>query len=392
MSVFFQKSLNICLITNAYPPMLNGVAQAVYSLEQKLAALGHKVYIVTLAVPKTAYEPNVMAFHSFQFPRMMSQDLRWSPTLIQPGIYARRIAQFCRKHKIDIIHNHDTYGLSNIPGKVGKMLKIPVVHTFHTDIESYRKILNVPGFRHILRAIIAKSCNVARITISPSEKMAQYLREKVRVKNPVVVLKNEINPQLVQYLKKNYQHSKRTQVKTFITFGRVAAEKGIETTLAAIAPVLRSDSTLRYIIAGIAVPSYLDQLKNRITDLQIASQVLFTGAYRSIEELGLLASQADVFLFTSHSETFGITLVEAMGFGLPVIALKDECFREILSEKTAFICETTDDFSQRCTTVANQTFADLISFRTAALQSFEIMQHHNVAREHADIYQTLLQK
>ena len=81
-----------------------------------------------------------------------------------------------------------------------------------------------------------------------------------------------------------------------------------------------------------------------------------------------------------------------MGFGLPVIALKDECFREILSEKTAFICETTDDFSQKCTMIANQTFTDLLSFRTAALQSFEIMQHHNVAREHADIYQTLLQK
>jgi glycosyltransferase involved in cell wall biosynthesis len=106
-----------------------------------------------------------------------------------------------------------------------------------------------------------------------------------------------------------------------LTVGRVVPNKGVHHDLAALAALRAGGVDARLQVVGAHGPrAYLTELRRLVDRLGLEDDVVFTGSV-SDEELAAHYETADAFLFLSEHEGFGIPLVEALRFGLPVVAL-----------------------------------------------------------------------
>ena len=100
---------------------------------------------------------------------------------------------------------------------------------------------------------------------------------------------------------------------TILFLSRLDMKKGLEQLLAAFNRCVKAGADLRLIVAGGGDPEYVDPMRERAS-----KRVRFTGAVDA-EQKRLLFSQAHLFVLPSHSENFGVAVVEAMAHGVPVL-------------------------------------------------------------------------
>jgi glycosyltransferase involved in cell wall biosynthesis len=100
---------------------------------------------------------------------------------------------------------------------------------------------------------------------------------------------------------------------TILFLSRLDRKKGLEQLLAAFHRCVEAGADLRLIVAGGGDPEYADPMRERAS-----KRVRFTGAVDA-EQKRLLFSQAHLFVLPSHSENFGVAVVEAMAHGVPVL-------------------------------------------------------------------------
>jgi len=100
--------------------------------------------------------------------------------------------------------------------------------------------------------------------------------------------------------------------------GRIEPRKGISFALQAFAKLAGARRGCRFVIAGPEEDHHQQELYRQAVSLGLAEQVLFTGYLNPTQRLEALAA-ADVFILTSYSENFGMSVVEAMASGLPVL-------------------------------------------------------------------------
>jgi glycosyltransferase involved in cell wall biosynthesis len=110
-------------------------------------------------------------------------------------------------------------------------------------------------------------------------------------------------------------------VAIFISMGRVHPVKGLDIGLEALAQLSAKGRKFTYVVAG-RDEGATDALKSQADALGIADQVCFVGEILGDEKIQFLKG-ADLFLFPSRSENFGLACLEALAAGLPVIASKD---------------------------------------------------------------------
>ena len=111
--------------------------------------------------------------------------------------------------------------------------------------------------------------------------------------------------------------------------GRINFIKGLDLLAEAFGRVARAHPEARLVIAGPEDPGYGDRVRGWLAEAGVLDKTLFTGMLQGTDKLSALVD-ADVFVLPSYSENFGITVVEAMACGLPVITTdKVNIWREI---------------------------------------------------------------
>lgn len=116
---------------------------------------------------------------------------------------------------------------------------------------------------------------------------------------------------------------------------RADESKGIQDAINAVAMLRRKFGGIRFLFAGEG--DYLNELKIQSKALGLQDHVRFLGYIDHVE--GLLAS-SDLFVFPSHKEAMGISLVEAMAMSLPIVASNVGGIPEVLDEKSGVLIET----------------------------------------------------
>jgi len=310
--------MRVGILTNSYPPNLNGVSVAVVNLEKALIKAGVEVFIATPRIPGVKYPSHVLPIKSAPLPSTISPDLRF------PYNYIRQCIKFFQTNQIDILHSQDTMvgGLEAIT--IAARLKIPAVHTYHTFIEEY-DYFKFPGYKQFIRFFGQIVCDGHNAIIAPSAKVRDYLIEH-KVSSPIHFLLNILTPPAKVEPGSNIWLKKfpnLNQTFNYLTFGRIAKEKNIQLGINLIAPILRSNPGTKYIIAGSG--PYEKELQSQIQELGLTDQIILVGRYDR-ENLGQLCSLAKVFLITSTSDVNPFTVFEAMYFGLPVTAIEDAAY------------------------------------------------------------------
>lgn len=308
-----EEKLRIAIFSDSAFPILNGVSVSVQSLINELRNSGHSVTVFT-----TSHfgfrDPDPNTYRLFSVPTPWTKNY----PLALPPFYGS-LKQF-RKQSFDIIHTHTPFMVGFVGLRWGQSHGIPVVATYHTLYDRYAHYVPLP--RRYVRFKIAKHTNFyynsVEHIITPSHAAYRWLRRH-SVKKPITVIPTAANPPgLLDRAEIRHQLGIPSDQKILLYVGRIAKEKNLGVLFEMAAQVFKKDSSLRLWLVGDG--PYRDACKQIARDLGIGDRVHFAG-FVAREGVDRYYAAADLFVFSSISETQGLVVQEAMTHGLPAVAV-----------------------------------------------------------------------
>ena len=259
--------------------------------------------------------------------------------------------------RYDVIHNHS---LHYIPILMGNQLSVPFITTVHT-----------PMFPYLRLGAIGTHCGKKQTFTMVSKSLANTWREYIPVSE---VVHNGIDIDKWQFR----THPSGDYV---IWYGRICPEKG--TALAIRAAILSNTPIL---VAG--PESNGEYFKKEIVPLLSHRLVKFVG-HKVQSELMPMIANAKAMLFTSTwEEPFGLTLIESLACGTPVIAFEGGATREILTDRTGYIVPKNDVMSLS-KAILKVTSLSRYECRDRALDLFS---HEVMVDRYVSLYERLMAK
>jgi glycosyltransferase involved in cell wall biosynthesis len=244
----------------------------------------------------------------------------------------------------DIVHVHHPLLIGSIAARLAKRRHIPVIFTHHTLYDRYAHYLPLPGIitRPIIRWWVARFCNRVDAVIAPSSFVKhQLLQDKVHAH--IAVMPSPIASYfLASEQSKKPEVSKPLQL---LTVSRFMPEKNLYTLLDVCRKLPLDQFHLTLIGFGAEYKRLYDYAyhvlgfsKDQIAFVVRPPKHVIAEWYRN----------ADLFLFTSQTETQGLVLAEAMGAGTPVIALQGPGVEDIVvSGYNGFLVDSPDAMIQK---------------------------------------------
>ncbi|MFH0971481.1 MAG: glycosyltransferase family 4 protein [Candidatus Micrarchaeota archaeon] len=228
-----------------------------------------------------------------------------------------------KRAKYDLIHSHDW-----ITAKAGmdasRRINKPLVFTFHST--EYDRTANLSPFDWIV-AIEKEAAHRANHVIAVSNMTKNQVVQRFQISpDKVSVVYNGIDLSKYRASVKKEQFGINEKVVLF--HGRLSIQKGPDFFLKAAAKVLQKEKNVKFIISGKG--DMLPQLITEAINLGIIDKVMFTG-YIEEEKLPYLYAIADAYVLPSVSEPFGLTVLEAMANGIPVIVSKSTGISEVVN-------------------------------------------------------------
>ena len=329
--------MKIGFFTDDYLPVTHGVQISVSTFKKVLERMGHQVFIYAPYTPgykdKTS---NVFRFHSIKV--IKKPEMRLAVPFL-PKQKRGNILNF----KLDVVHAHTPFTMGLLAKVIAKHQKIPLVYTHHTHYPEYAKIyLKEKVITPLLaRFLSTRYANLADTIIAPSYKIKKLLREYgVKKKKPIHILSTGIDLKLFKKSKKNRLSLRKKlkispKAKVLIFVGRMGKEKNVTFLLKSIKEVSKKEKDVILLMVGDG--PFLANLQKMAEKMKLEDNILFT---KNIPHLKIPAyyQAADIFVFSSLTETQGIVILEAIACGLPVVALEDSAFKGIaVNNKNSFL-------------------------------------------------------
>lgn len=328
--------MRIGLFTDTYPPFINGVSTSVLMLKQGLEKLGHEVYVVTVNDESFSYkeEDGILKIPSFPIGLMNFR---------QTGIYPIKAFNIIKKWKLDIIHSHTEFSIGTFARLISKQLNIPLVHTYHTMYEEYIYYITKGYFNSASKKLVEYLtlflCDkTIDELIVPTEKTKELFKDKYKVKREVYVIpsgidttrfyKENIDKNEIINLKKDLGLKKTDFIVLYV--GRIAKEKSIDFLINNFNSVLKRIPKAKMIIVGDGpdIKDLIDLTRKK----GLENKIIFTGK-APWTDVPKYYSLCDLFVTASKTETQGLTVMEAMGASKPVVAIRDESFELMITDK-----------------------------------------------------------
>lgn len=351
--------MRIGLFTDTYPPYINGVSTSVQMLENALRKKGHKVFIVTVNPEDMTYQYDEQR-NIIRIPGIPTgiYDYR----LTSP--YSIKAVNKIKEWDLDIIHSHTEYGIGLFARVLGKQFDIPVVHTYHTMYEDYVHYITKGHFDEAGKKFIqyyTKFCCDKTIEelIVPRKKTYDLFKEKYKYDRNVHIIPTGI--EIDRFYKEKIKIDKLNSLKTKLSLtkndivllfvGRIAAEKSIDFLINNHQQILKKNNNVKLLIVGDGPD--LEKYEKLVKKQKIENNVIFTGKV-PWNDIPLYYNLSDIFVTASHTETQGLTVVEAMAASVPVVALDDESFRNtVIDGLTGYLFKNKKEYINRMIELVN---------------------------------------
>ncbi|UDM32447.1 glycosyltransferase family 4 protein [Lentilactobacillus laojiaonis] len=322
--------MNIGLFTDTYFPQVSGVATSIKTLKNELERRGNKVYIFTTTDPhveKDTYERNVFRFSSIPFISFSDRRIAFR------GLF--RAYEIAKELNLDIVHTQTEFSMGVIGKFVAKNLNIPCVHTYHTMYEDYlHYVANGKLLKpvHVKEATLAFCHNLSGV-VAPSNRVLDTLTN-YGVKSTMRIIPTGINVDKFTTkgkddIRKKYSISHDQPL--MLSLSRLSFEKNISGLIALFPSILKQLPNTVLMIVGDG-PSK-DDLERQVKVSNLEQNVIFTGEINN-ELVNSYYQAADVFASTSSSESQGLTYIEAMASGLPVVVGVTPYTNELLNRES----------------------------------------------------------
>jgi len=343
--------MKILFVQNRFYPAIGGAERHTYLLSKYLAKKGHEVTVYTttslskddvlsiaLSPPffvKPKINANLPKEEFIEIFTVKRFDMRlrfWSFNWI-PEMFKKLKAT---AHEFDIIHAHGYHISSSLAGcYYAKKCKKPFILTAHdliipddlpTDAKLFKKIYDKTFGRYLLK-------NSTRLIALTEDQIQQYAERGGDV-SKIRIIPNGIELDKYRNAKTNPDIIAKYGIddvdKVLLFVGRIDKYKGIQDVIEAMPVILSKHHNIKFIVVG-GDYGYKSELKKLSEKLNVDKSVVFTGNI-SKEELIELYKRADIFVFPSKMEGFGIVLLEAMASGTLCIAYSIPSVRKIIKD------------------------------------------------------------
>ena len=373
-----QKFLRIAVVTETWPPEVNGVA---VTLSKLIHHLGKRQHSIQLIRPRQSKNDAGV------------EEAGWSELLLR-GLpipnYPQLKVGLPRKNALikawstrrpDLVHIATEGPLSWSALQAAHVLRLPVTSDFRTNFHSYCQHYGVGWLTKPIMAYLRKFHNRTAFTMVPTQSM-KYQLEAMGFKHLKVVARG-VDAQLFNPTQRSMAQRETWQVGpetiVLLSVGRLAAEKNLDLVVRTYHALKAAGRDVRMVFAGDGPMRTAIQAK--------CPDALFVGMCTQ-QQLSVLYASADLLLFTSLTETFGNVTLESLACGTPVLAFDCAAAGEFITHtQNGWLahCDDSHDYIQ-CALEITKDKSTLSSARALAHASVAQLSWDEIANQVETIF------
>ncbi|MGY4535020.1 glycosyltransferase involved in cell wall biosynthesis [Pseudomonas sp. TE3786] len=305
-----QSPLHIALISETFPPEINGVANTLGRLCAGLRERGHRLQLVR---PRQNADDGQKSTDELLLTR--GWPLPGYPGLQWGQASMHKLLRRWKRQRPDVLYiaTEGPLGLSAL--RAARRLQIPVISGFHTNFQQYSRHYGLGLLTRVLTNYLRWFHNRSQLTLVPSS--SQSLELQRRSFERVHLLARGVDSQLFHPAKRSAELRSQWGLEddelAVVHVGRIAAEKNLTLLVRSFRALQQRYPQRRLKLVMVGDGPQRPVLQKELPD------AVFCGMQRD-QALAAHYASADLFLFPSLSETFGNVLLEALASGLAVVA------------------------------------------------------------------------
>ncbi len=309
--------MRIGMMVDSYKPYVSGITNYIDINKRFLELAGHDVFVFTFGDPEYFVESEPRVTYSRGVP------------LSDSGFYlSTRYSTAAKKllQSMDIIHVHHPFLSGRLALRYSRPRRIPIVFTNHTRYDLYAQayLPMVPEemSQGLLQAYMPSFCEAVDLVIAPSAGMEKVLRQ-FNVEGYIAVVPNGVD------LKNFLQAKPFTRAELgykeddilLVYSGRLALEKNLPFLLKSFAGVAQALPNVHLLLIGSGIQQFEEEIRTLVGELELTERVRFTGRV-AYDELPAYLAMCNIFVTASITEVHPLSVIEAMGAGLPVLGIQ----------------------------------------------------------------------
>ena len=316
-----DEPLRIAVVTETWPPEINGVAMSLKRMLDGMLARGHRIQLI-----RPRQHADDTAMQSGALHEVLARGMPIpSYGSLRVGLPAKqKLARLWSVERPDLVHlvTEGPLGWSAMAG--ARKLKLPVTSDFRTNFDAYSAHYGIRWLKRPIAAYLRRFHNLGHETYVPTRAMQAQLIE-CGYRNVEVVARG-VDTTLFSPTRRStalraaWGVDEHTPVVAFVS--RLAPEKNLDLVVRAFEALRarRPDARMLWVGDGPAREALARKYPHH----------LFAGM-RTGDDLAAHYASADLFLFGSLTETFGNVLTEALASGLPVVSYAQAAAAELVA-------------------------------------------------------------
>jgi len=322
--------MKILFISDVYFPRVNGVSTSIETFRRNLHLLGHVVHLI-------APEYGAPAADEAGILRVPARRVPFDPEdrFMSYGWVMKQLDRL-RGEQYDLIHVQTPFVAHYLGVKLSYLLDIPCIETYHTFFEEYlyHYIPLLPKWvtRAMAKRFSRHQGNSLDGMVIPSRPMQRVLQD-YGIETAMEVIATGIEPGSFVPGDRSAFREKFSipQDRPMLLFvGRVAHEKNIDFLIRVVDQVRKQVEDVLFVVAGEGPAR--SSLEQEVRKRAMGENVRFIGYLDRHTELNNCYCAADIFIFSSRTETQGLVLLEAMAQGVPVVSTAELGTRDVLQD------------------------------------------------------------
>lgn len=329
-----SAALSIAVVTETYPPEVNGVALSIARAVRGLRNLGHAVNVVR---PRQAHESRNAESDSSAATLVAGIPVPLYPGL-RFGVPAKAtLVRAWSRERPDLVHVVTEGPLGWSAVQAARALQLPVTSDFRTNFHSYSALYGFSWLRTPVMDYLRHFHNRTQTTLVPTHDQRRLLARAGFHRLEVVGRGVDTALFAPQRRREDVRRAWGAGPRDLVVIhvGRLAREKNLGLLFKAFAAIRQSRPDARLVVTG-------DGPARKALE-RSHPHAIFTGIQRG-EDLAACYAAGDLFVFPSLTETFGNVTLEAMASGLPVIAYDYAAAGEhIVHGRNGFVAKRGDE-------------------------------------------------
>lgn len=343
-------SMKILITTEFYLPGITGVVTAVLNQRRALESLGHEVRILTIGNTKKSYYDKAAKVYYIKRCKWQPYPDCYSTFSFHDALLKEVIA-----FKPDIVHAQCEFFTLSLARYVVKHTKAPLLDTCHTDFSSYYVYFtkNVRVWNKIIPPILRSRMKGVDHIVCPTPKIFDMLKG-YKVKNDICVIPVGLD---LDKFQQPYAPGERAAIRgkwgiaendfLFVSICRLGPEKNVKESIENFALLLKKFPLCKLLVVGSGTDE--ENLHKLVEEKKLSASIIFTGSIDP-KEVWKYYRLGDIYISSSKSEIQGLTYIEALASGNPIICREDPSLNGTLEEgKNGYSFKTQEEFIKNAT-------------------------------------------